>query len=116
GQDPGDVHEALRLESGPNPPTSVAISEDFLGKVRDGSIEVRPRLIALDVQEGKAHFSDGTSEHVDHVICCTGLRPKIGFLPANILEQYEYEESDSVQPILLHALTWNPCVPSLAFV
>lgn len=55
-------------------------------------------------------------QQVDHVICCTGLRSKIGFLPANILEQYEYEESDSVQPILLHALTWNPCVPSLAFV
>lgn len=116
GQDPGDVHEALRLESGPNAATSVAISESFLRKVRDGSIDVRPRLIALDVQERKAHFSDGTSEHVDHVICCTGLRSKIGFLPANILEQYEFEESDSVQPILLHALTWNPCVPSLGFV
>ena len=34
GQDPGDVHEALRLENGPNVSTSVAISEAFLNKVR----------------------------------------------------------------------------------
>ena len=33
-------------------------------QVRDGSIEVRPRLVALDVQESKAHFSDGTSVQV----------------------------------------------------
>ena len=33
-------------------------------QVRDGSIEVRPRLVALDVQDSKAHFSDGTSVHV----------------------------------------------------
>lgn len=34
GQDPGDVHEALRLESGPNVSTNVAVSDGFLDKVR----------------------------------------------------------------------------------
>ena len=34
GQDPGDVHEALRLESGPNASTNVSVSDGFLKKVR----------------------------------------------------------------------------------
>lgn len=37
---------------------------ELLVQVRDGSIDVRPRLVALDVEEHKAYFSDGTSEHV----------------------------------------------------
>ena len=34
GQDPGDVHEALRLESGPNASTNISVSGGFLKKVR----------------------------------------------------------------------------------
>ena len=34
GQDPGDVHEALRLESGPNVSINLAVSDSFLDKVR----------------------------------------------------------------------------------
>lgn len=33
-------------------------------QVRNGSIEVRPRLVALDNGEKKAYFSDGTNESV----------------------------------------------------
>lgn len=47
------------------PAVSVFVAHELLAlQVRDGSIEVRPRLVALDVQDSKAHFSDGTSVHV----------------------------------------------------
>ena len=45
-------------------PVWVFLVNKLLVQVRDGSIDVRPRLVALDVKDHKAHFSDGTSEHV----------------------------------------------------
>ncbi|CAM9868618.1 unnamed protein product, partial [Ectocarpus sp. 4 AP-2014] len=66
GRDPGDAHEALRLlqrsenshgsESGS---VRVVVSDDFLDRVRDGCIEIRQRLVALDTTERTVRFSDG---------------------------------------------------------
>ena len=65
-KDPGEVHNDLKLDGDsdcPRPP-HVAVSDDFLTKVQDGLIEVRPRLVAVDAYERKARFADGTTEEV----------------------------------------------------
>ncbi|CAM9618722.1 unnamed protein product [Scytosiphon promiscuus] len=123
GRDPGEAHEALRLtdnaSSDHDPQASsvrVVVSDDFLDKVQDGSIKIRPRLVALDAKERTARFSDGTCDRVDHVVFCTGLRPSVRFLPQDVLRLLEYDEADLLQPLILHLQTWNPRVPDLGFV
>lgn len=66
GRDPGDVHDALRLDGDNDSemPLNVVISDDFLDRVRDGQVEVRPRLVAVDARERTARFADGTTEQV----------------------------------------------------
>ncbi|CAM9573862.1 unnamed protein product, partial [Hapterophycus canaliculatus] len=53
---------------------------------------------------------------VDHVIFCTGLRPRLRFLPEELLRLLEFDENDLLQPLVLHLQTWNPRVPGLGFV
>lgn len=50
------------------PPRYPRPRSDYASKVRASSIEVRPRLIALDAQERTAHFSDGVNEEVDTTV------------------------------------------------
>ncbi|CAM9223648.1 unnamed protein product, partial [Ectocarpus sp. 8 AP-2014] len=123
GRDPGDAHEALRLSQGSesshgseSESVRVVVSDDFLDRVRDGCIEIRQRLVALDTTERTVRFSDGEVEKVDHVILCTGLRPSLEFLPGDVLGQLEHDKSDLLQPLILHLQAWNPSVPDLGFV
>ncbi|CAM9749616.1 unnamed protein product [Ectocarpus sp. 12 AP-2014] len=123
GSDPGDAHEALRLSQrsenshgSDSGSVRVVVSDDFLDRVRDGCIEIRQRLIALETTGRTVRFSDGEVEEVDHVILCTGLGPSLGFLPGDVLRQFEHDKGDLLQPLILHLQAWNPSVPDLGFV
>ncbi len=41
------------------------------------------------------------------VIYCTGFKPRIGFLPPEVLHQMGYQEQELFMPLLLHLDVWG---------
>ncbi|UXU86536.1 flavin-containing monooxygenase [Burkholderia sp. S-53] len=60
-----------------------------------GAVEIMPEIADLDGNQ--VHFSDGSVVHADIIVCCTGYKGRLEFLPAEIREHipssnelYEY--------------------------
>ncbi|GLC41090.1 hypothetical protein PLESTM_001154700 [Pleodorina starrii] len=53
---------------------------------------------------------------VDAIVLCTGMRPSLSFLPAEVLETLSYTPYDDYVPLALHRQVLHPDVPGLAFV
>jgi dimethylaniline monooxygenase (N-oxide forming) len=84
-----------------------SLCQDYLAQVRTGDIACRPAVAT--VAGGDVTFVDGTREHVDAIVCATGYRLDIPYLP--------HEVSSRVGPDLrLHHRTLHPDVPTLGFV
>jgi dimethylaniline monooxygenase (N-oxide forming) len=59
------------------------ISSDLLPAVRRGDVVVKP---AVDRLSGdRVRFVDGSEEPVDHIVCATGYRISLPFLPSSLL-------------------------------
>lgn len=113
-------------------PPMVAISDDFLDLVADGTIEVvHGRLEQIDDATGvhvhvkvpeydKATDDQQSRLHVlpdiSKVICCTGYRPNLqDYMDESILEALEYDRDDSFAPMTLCWETVHPSLANLAF-
>jgi cation diffusion facilitator CzcD-associated flavoprotein CzcO len=65
----------------PDPDLFVAglgLCQDYLGLVREGRIACRPAIAALSGHT--VTFTDGTSDHVDAIVCATGYTPHVPYL------------------------------------
>lgn len=57
----------------------ITISDDLLSRIQHGAVTVKPRIDRFE--SSTVYFTDGTSEEVDAVICCTGYDFTFGFAP-----------------------------------
>jgi hypothetical protein len=111
-------------------PPFVAISDDFLNLVQQGTIEVvhgsvtgvSPSSHAIEVllqakknDDDKATLTTTTLESIDRVIACTGYRPKLDFLDSSILETLDYDPTDPFCPLTLAYDALHPELPRLGF-
>jgi cation diffusion facilitator CzcD-associated flavoprotein CzcO len=84
-----------------------SLCQDYLAQVRDGRIVCRPAIASVD--GNSVTFTDGSTASVDVIVCATGYRLDLPFLP------------DAVRSVVgpdlrLYERTLHPDLPALAFV
>ena len=84
-----------------------SLSQDYLEQVRAGAIDCRPAIVA--VRGDQVTFADGSSEHVDAIICATGYRLDIPYLSAEL-------RSLLGPDLRLHLRTMHPDLPFFGVV
>ncbi|RXV64409.1 hypothetical protein D1006_39265 [Burkholderia stabilis] len=73
-----------------------------------GAVEIRPEIVDLDGNQ--VHFSDGSIELADIIVCCTGYKSRLEFLPTEIRDRILSSNS-------LYAYMFSPdYIDKLAFV
>jgi cation diffusion facilitator CzcD-associated flavoprotein CzcO len=65
------------------------ISDELLGRLGHGDIDVKPNIERLDGDT--VHFTDGTSEQIDVIVYCTGYKITLPFFDAALLEAHDNE-------------------------
>ena len=94
----------------PDPDLLVAghsLCQDYLRQVRAGTITPRPAIASLAGQQ--VTFVDGTSQHVDTIVCATGYRLDLPFLSAELWARLGPD-------LRLHRRTLHPDLPGIGFV
>ena len=85
----------------------LALCQDYLTQVRDGSIVCRPAISAIAGRE--VTFTDGSAEAFDAIICATGYDLDIPFLDESLWR--------ILDPRLdLYQRTLHPDIPRLGFI
>ncbi|BDA48576.1 Dimethylaniline monooxygenase [N-oxide-forming] 5 [Coccomyxa sp. Obi] len=88
-------------------PTVSPGTGDILQLIKDGKVLVRPGIER--VEEHTVHFTDGTTEDVDIIVCATGYNVCCPFLPPNV----EVLKEDKPQ-LLLNVV--HPRAPGIFFL
>jgi dimethylaniline monooxygenase (N-oxide forming) len=83
------------------------VCEGLHDRIANGRITIKPAVSGFDEQ--RAVFSDGTEEHIDAVIYCTGYHISFPFLPRDIFTVHDNR-------VRLYKRTFLPRHPGLAFV
>lgn len=84
-----------------------SLCQDYLAQVRAGDITCRPAIAAVDGRQ--VTFVDGVRETVDAIVCATGYRVDVPYLPGEV--------SSIVGPDLrLHHRTLHPDFPTLGII
>ena len=94
----------------PDPDLTVAghsLAQSWLDQVQEGRVVCRPGIAA--VAGRTVTFTDGSSETVDAVVCATGYRIDVPYLPDEVWQVVG-------QDLRLHLRTFHPDLPGLAFV
>jgi hypothetical protein len=84
-----------------------SLCQDYLAQVQAGAISCRPGIAAVDGRE--VTFVDGSKETVDIVICATGYRLAIPYLPAEVWSLTGPE-------LRLYLRTFHPDVAQFAII
>lgn len=84
-----------------------SLCQDYLSQVRAGEIVCRPGIAAVDGR--RVSFVDGAQEHVDAIICATGYRLDIPYLPEEVWSRVGTE-------LRLHNRTLHPDLPGLGVI
>jgi hypothetical protein len=84
-----------------------SLCQDYLAQVRAGAIRCRPAIAAASGDQ--VTFTDGTSERVDVIVCATGYRLDLPYLP------------DEVRALIgpdlrLHRRTLHPDLPGFGVI
>ncbi|RCS23021.1 dimethylaniline monooxygenase [Phyllobacterium salinisoli] len=85
-------------------------SQSFLPAVAEGRIAVRPWIDRIDGEH--VHFCDGTAEAADAILLATGYRLSLPWLAPRLVKTLALGD-DGMD---LHAHTFHPALPGLAFV
>ncbi|CAB9500729.1 monooxygenase [Seminavis robusta] len=116
---------SLGLPTDTSQPPFVAISDDYLDLVVDGSIHaVKGRVTQSSVDSSNnkielqvvADEQTTTLSDIDRVIACTGYQSNLDFLEPSILETLEYDVNDMYAPLTLCHDAFHPQIPGLGFV
>jgi len=94
--------------------SSIALSEDYMGQVKSGRIEVKS---AVSSANGNIIvFDDGTEQEFDVVICGTGYESNFSFLPKPVQEKILFTDPQTgKQSAALYKHTLVPSIENLAF-
>ena len=84
-----------------------SLCQDYLEQVRAGAIVCRPEIV--DASGDLVTFADGSSEHVDAIVCATGYRLDIPYLSAEL-------RSVLGSDLRLHLRTMHPDLPYFGVV
>jgi dimethylaniline monooxygenase (N-oxide forming) len=84
-----------------------SLCQDYLTQVRAGDISCRPAIAEVDGRD--VTFTDGTRETVDTIVCATGYRLDIPYLPASVWSVLGPD-------LRLDRRTLHPDFPTLGFV
>lgn len=110
---PGNVHPALRVHGGTNPPL-VAISDSFLGHVASGAIlPVSGRLTSIS--DNAVSVID-KYYNVDEIIMCTGYRCALDVLGKSERNALYYNNNDTFMSFVADRATLNNSVPNMYFI
>ena len=93
-----------------NLPPRLSQSQEYLAYVADGRIAVRPDL--RSVQGNTVRFADGTEIEVDVIICATGYDLDLSYLADDLRRTLQADDTH----VDLHARTFHPDLPGLAFL
>mmetsp|Transcript_6325 Transcript_6325/g.9833 ORF Transcript_6325/g.9833 Transcript_6325/m.9833 type:complete len:293 (+) Transcript_6325:217-1095(+) len=132
GGNPGDVHEALRIDA-ERDIAFVCISENYLDCVARGLVEVRKGLqrvttdktavFSYDGRDSKSgeqrrEESRGGEEEIrfDRIICATGYHVALDFLSEEIKNEIQYDPQDLLQPVLLFESIFPRDTRTMAFI
>ena len=88
----------------------ITLAQHYLPLVAEGRIGIRPWIGGIDGR--RVTFDDGSSEEFDAVIFGTGYRLDLPFLDAAISRVLDLD----VEHLDLHAFTFHPELPGLAFL
>ncbi|KXZ47823.1 hypothetical protein GPECTOR_32g435 [Gonium pectorale] len=98
-------------------PAIVAVSDTYGVLAASGRMQLR-RASLQRIHGASLELSDGGPplDGVDAIVLCTGFRPRMDFLPADVLATLSYTPDDRYVPLALHRGVLHPDVPGLAFV
>jgi dimethylaniline monooxygenase (N-oxide forming) len=85
-------------------------SQEYLAYVAEGRIAAKPAIESIDGRT--ALFADGTTTEFDVIICATGYDLDVSFLSEEIRHTLRADASH----LDLHARTFHPDLPGLAFL
>ena len=94
----------------PNPDFLLAghsLCQDYLRQVQEGAIRCRPAI--QSAVGDRVSFTDGSSEHVDAIICATGYRLDIPYLSRELWAVLQPE-------LRLHHRTLHPDLPGFGVI
>ena len=86
------------------PTAGLALCQDWLAQVRDGDIVCRPEIASVAGRE--VTFVDGSTEHVDAIVCATGYDVDIPYLADDVLGP----------GLPLYQRTFHPDMPGLGVI
>ena len=86
----------------------VSLCQDFLAQVRDGSIDCRPGVAAVDGNE--VAFTDGTTARVEVMICATGYELDLPYLAGGAGDALGGPD------LALYHRTFHPDLPGLGVI
>jgi dimethylaniline monooxygenase (N-oxide forming) len=116
GKNPGEVSDLLRVNPDSDLPF-VCITDGYVESVASGDIKLRKGIKSVQ-QDGKVLFEDDDqAKNIDVILCATGYRLKLPFFPQETLNLLEFDEKDSIQPVILHKAVFpKSSLPGIAFV
>ncbi|XP_035693857.1 flavin-containing monooxygenase 5-like [Branchiostoma floridae] len=92
--------------------TQPTVSPTLIHNIQRNNIAIKPNITRFE--GSTVHFTDGSSEVVDHVVMCTGFRVSLPFLPDEVKEKVLEEGSNSIK---LYKNVFSPAVGhSMAFI
>ena len=84
-----------------------SLCQDYLAQVRAGAIRCRPAITELSGHQ--VRFSDGSSEHVDVIVCATGYRLDLPYLSRELWSLLGPD-------LRLHCRTLHPDLPGFGVI
>lgn len=98
-----------------NDPPFITTSDEYLPLIEKNKIFVEKGFIR-HIEEDTISLSNETSVKVDTLIFCTGYRTYLPFFDEKIKKDLNFDDNDTLQPLLLYQGTLHPTYPELAFV
>jgi dimethylaniline monooxygenase (N-oxide forming) len=109
------ISQDLVVEQKETDPQFTLISDSYLEHVAQKRIEIKKSAVT-HVEEDRVFFEDGTINQTDAIIFATGYKTTLPFFDKEILQNIEFSEEDSLQPLLLHKTVFHPALSNMAFV
>ncbi len=111
GTNPGKFDESLALDPDSADPPHVVVSDT----AHPANLNIVSGRVA-GLAGSSVMLADGRSLPADAIIWCTGYRPQLSFLSAEVLQRVEYDPADLLQPLILVDGVFPAGIEGLSFV
>eukprot|EP01132_Coremiostelium_polycephalum_P001309 gene1309-1652_t len=114
------VGPELQVDTPPEHPQSVVISDGYVEHVKNKKIIVRKHSSIGKIEGNSIQFNGDSQEYkIDHVIICCGYKLRLPFFQKDIQDEMSFQKDDPIQPVLLHKTVFPPpsnILKNIAFV